>query len=308
MSARFVLGRLFQALLTLLLLSVVVFGLARMSGDPVSLMAPMDASHEDIERIKASFGLDKPLPVQYWHFIANAAQGDFGQSIKWDRPAAEMLLERLPATFLLSFTSIVFGLLLALPVGILSAVYHDSWFDSVGKIVALAGQSMPTFWLGILLILFFALNTPIFPTSGYGLDSHLVLPTVTLGLFVAASIMRVTRSAMLDALEADYIRTASSKGLPKWRIILVHAFKNSAIPILTITALQMATILRGAVVTETIFSWPGIGQLAIDAVYGRDFPLVQGAVMFMGVIFLLVNFVVDMIYVLLDPRISYVKR
>jgi len=308
MSVRFVAGRLLQALLTMLLLSVIVFALARLSGDPVSLMAPMDASQEDIERIKASYGLDKSLPVQYWHFIANAVQGDFGNSVKWDRSAAEMLLERFPATLLLSFTSMVFGLLVALPVGILSAVHRESWFDNLGKIVALAGQSMPTFWFGILLILFFALYIPIFPTSGYGVDSHLVLPTVTLGLFVAASIMRVTRSAMLDALEADYVRTARSKGVPEWRVILVHAFKNGAIPILTITALQAATILRGAVVTETVFSWPGIGKIAIDAVYGRDFPLVQGAVMLMGVIFLLVNFIVDMIYVLLDPRISYVKR
>ena len=308
MSVRFVAGRLLQALLTMLLLSVIVFALARLSGDPVSLMAPMDASQEDIERIKASYGLDKSLPVQYWHFIANAVQGDFGNSVKWDRSAAEMLLERFPATLLLSFTSMVFGLLVALPVGILSAVHRESWFDNLGKIVALAGQSMPTFWFGILLILFFALYIPIFPTSGYGVDSHLVLPTVTLGLFVAASIMRVTRSAMLDALEADYVRTARSKGVPEWRVILIHALKNGAIPVLTITALQAATILRGAVVTETVFSWPGIGKIAIDAVYGRDFPLVQGAVMLMGVIFLLVNFIVDMIYVLLDPRISYVKR
>lgn len=308
MSVRFVVGRLFQALLTLLLLSIIVFGLARLSGDPVSLMAPLDASSEDIERIKASFGLDRPLPVQYWYFISNALQGDFGRSIHWDRPAATMLLERFPATLLLSTTSMLFGLLLALPVGILSAVYRETWFDDLGKLVALVGQSMPTFWLGILLILVFALYIPLLPTSGYGFDSHLVLPTVTLGLFVAASIMRVTRSAMLDALEADYVRTARSKGAPEWRVILVHALKNGSIPILTITAIQAASILRGAVVTETVFSWPGMGKIAIDAVYGRDFPLVQGAVMIMGVIFLAVNFIVDMLYVVLDPRISYLKR
>lgn len=308
MSVRFIVGRLFQALLTLLLLSVIVFGLARLSGDPVSLMAPLDASNEDIERIKASFGLDRPLPIQYWYFISNALQGDFGRSIHWDRPAATMLLERFPATLLLSTTSMLFGLLLALPVGILSAVYRETWFDDLGKLVALVGQSMPTFWLGILLILVFALYIPLLPTSGYGFDSHLVLPTVTLGLFVAASIMRVTRSAMLDALEADYVRTARSKGAPEWRVILVHALKNGSIPILTITAIQAASILRGAVVTETVFSWPGMGKIAIDAVYGRDFPLVQGAVMIMGVIFLAVNFIVDMLYVVLDPRISYLKR
>ncbi len=309
MSIRFIFDRLMQALLTILLLSIIVFALARLSGDPVSLMAPMEASPEDIARIKASLGLDRPLLVQYWYFLSNAVQGDFGQSIKWDRSAMEMLIERFPATLILSITSMALGMALALPIGILSAVKRDTWIDNVGKIVALAGQSMPTFWFGILLILFFALYIPLFPTSGYGIDIHLVLPTISLGAFVAASIMRVTRSAMLDALETDYVRTARAKGVPEWRIIMVHALKNASIPILTITALQAATILRGAVVTETVFSWPGIGKIAIDAVYGRDFPLVQASVMLMGVLFLAVNLFVDLFYVLLDPRISYeVKR
>jgi len=308
LSIKFVLERLIQALLTLLLLSLIVFGLARLTGDPVNLMAPMEASQEDIANIRASLGLDHSLPVQYGRFVANALQGDLGRSIKWDRPALEMLLERFPATIVLSLTSMAFGLLLALPVGILSAVKRDTWFDQVGKIIALAGQSMPTFWFGILLILFFSLYIPLFPTSGYGLGMHLVLPTVTLGTFVAASIMRVTRSAMIDALEMDHIRTARSKGVPEWRVVMVHALKNGAIPILTITALQAATILRGAVVTETVFSWPGIGKVAIDAVYARDFPLVQAAVMLMGVVFLAVNMAVDLLYLRLDPRISYVKK
>lgn len=307
MSVKFVVERLVQALLTILLLSLIVFGLARLTGDPINLMAPMEASPEDIANIRASLGLDRSLPVQYWHFAANALQGDFGRSIKWDRPALEMLLERFPATVILSLTSMAFGVLLAIPVGIWSAVKRDTWFDQAGKIIALAGQSMPTFWFGILLILFFSLYIPLFPTSGYGMGAHLVLPTVTLGTFVAASIMRVTRSAMIDALEMDHIRTARSKGVPEWRVVLVHALKNGAIPILTITALQAATILRGAVVTETVFSWPGIGKIAIDAVYARDFPLVQAAVLLMGVIFLAVNLAVDLIYLRLDPRISYVK-
>lgn len=308
MSGKFILERLVQVLLTILLLSLIVFGLARLTGDPVNLMAPLDASPEDIEKIRASLGLDRSLPVQYGHFVANAVQGDFGRSIKWDRPAMEMLLARFPATIILSVTSLAFGLLLALPVGIWSAVKRDTWFDQAGKVVALAGQSMPTFWFGILLILIFSLYLPLLPTSGYGLGLHLVMPTVTLGTFVAASIMRVTRSAMLDALEMDCIRTARSKGVPEWRVVMVHALKNSAIPILTITALQAATILRGAVVTETVFAWPGIGKLAIDAVNARDFPLVQAAVMLMGVVFLTVNLVVDFVYLALDPRITYVKK
>ncbi len=308
MSLSFVLERVLQAVVTLLMLSVIVFGLARLTGDPASLMAPMEATEADLANLRASMGLDKPLPVQYWIFVSNAVQGDFGDSIKWNRPAAEMIVERFPATLILSLAAMVFGLLLAIPVGILSAVKRDTWFDNVGKIIALIGQSMPTFWFGILLILVFSLHLRLLPTSGYGIGTHMILPTVTLGFFVAASIMRITRSAMLDALEADYVRTARSKGVPEWRIILVHALKNGAIPILTITALQAATILRGAVVTETVFAWPGIGKVAIDAVYGRDFPLVQASVMFMGVVFLAVNLLVDIAYLALDPRISYKKK
>ena len=308
MSPRYLLQRLMQTLLTLVCLSAVVFGLARLSGDPVMLMVPQTATADDIARIRTSLGIDRPLPEQYWRFISNAVQGDFGTSIKWGRSAAGIILERFPATALLCATSLLFGLLLALPIGIISAVRRDSWADNLGKIVALVGQSMPSFWFGILLILAFALYLPLFPTSGYGTLSHLVLPTVTLGGFVAASIMRVTRSSMLDALEADYVRTARSKGAPEWRVVLIHALKNAAVPILTITALQTATILRGAVVTETVFSWPGVGKIAVDAVYSRDFPLVQAAVMFMGMVFLMVNLMSDLLYVRLDPRIRYGKR
>jgi peptide/nickel transport system permease protein len=308
MFGRFIVVRLTQTLLTILLLSFIVFGLSRLSGDPVGILAPAEASQEDIARLRTSLGLDRPLPVQYWRFLSNAVQGDFGMSIKWNEPAADIILARFPATILLSATSMIFGLLLALPVGIWSAVKRDSWFDNLGKVIALVGQSMPTFVFGILLILVFALYIPLFPTSGYGTISHLILPSITLGAFVAASIMRVTRSAMLDALEADYVRTARSKGVPEWRVTMIHALKNGAIPILTITALQAAMILRGAVVTETIFAWPGVGKIAVDAVYSRDFPLVQAAVMFMGVVFLFMNLLVDMLYVFLDPRISYLKR
>lgn len=308
MSSRFVAQRLVQTLLTILLLSVIVFALARVSGDPVAIMAPPEASEAELNQLRAKLGLDQPILVQYWRFLSNAVQGDFGTSIKWNSSAAEIIIERFPATILLSATSMLFGLLLALPVGILSAVKRDTWFDNVGKVVALTGQSMPTFWFGILLILVFSLYVPIFPTSGYGSAAHLVLPSVTLGGFVAASIMRVTRSSMLDALEADYVRTARSKGVAEWRVVMVHALKNGAIPILTITALQAATILRGAVVTESVFAWPGVGKIAVDAVYARDFPLVQAAVLFMGVVFLIMNLLVDFLYVLLDPRISYLKK
>lgn len=308
MSSRFFFQRFVQTILTLVLLSMVVFGLARLSGDPVLIMAPPEATEAQLQQMRVSYGLDRPLPVQYWRFISRVVQGDFGMSIKWNVPAAEIVIERFPATLLLATTSMIFGLLLALPVGIISAVKRDTWIDNFGKIVALAGQSMPTFWFGILLILVFAVYARLLPTSGYGTLSHLILPSITLGGFVAASIMRVTRSAMLDALESDYIRTARSKGVSEWRVIMVHALRNAAIPILTITALQAATILRGAVVTETVFVWPGIGKIAVDAVYARDFPLVQASVLAMGSVFLVINLLVDFMYVYLDPRISYLKK
>ena len=301
----YLIQRLGQSLLTLLGLSVIVFALAHLSGDPVSLLAPPEASAEDMARLRAKLGLDKPLHTQYLIYITQAAQGDFGESIRWKTPAMGLILDRFPNTLLLSASAILFGICLAIPVGIVSAVKRGTLFDSVGKVVALIGQSMPSFWIGILLIMAFALYFPIFPTSGMGTAAHLVLPSLTLGGYVAASMMRVTRSAMLDALDADYVRTARSKGVSEWRVIWKHAFRNAATPVLTIVALDFANILRGAVITETVFAWPGIGKLAVDAVYARDFPLVQAAVLFMGLVFLSVNLLVDLIYTRLDPRITH---
>ena len=302
------LQRLGQSLLTLLGLSIIVFALAHLSGDPVALLAPPEASDEDIQRLRTKLGLDKPLSTQYLIYITNAVQGDFGESIRWKTPAMGLILDRFPNTILLSASAMLFGMCLAIPVGVLSAVKRGTLFDSTGKVVALIGQSMPSFWIGILLIMGFALYLPIFPTSGIGTAAHLVLPSLTLGSYVAASMMRVTRSAMLDALDADYVRTARSKGVSEGRVIWRHAFRNAATPVLTITALEAANILRGAVITETVFAWPGIGKLAVDAVYARDFPLVQAAVLFMGLVFLTVNLLVDLIYPRLDPRITYGER
>lgn len=301
----YLIQRLGQSLLTLLGLSVIVFALAHLSGDPVSLLAPPEASAEDMARLRAKLGLDKPLHTQYLIYITQAAQGDFGESIRWKTPAMGLILDRFPNTLLLSTSAILFGICLAIPVGVVSAVKRGTLFDSVGKVVAIIGQSMPSFWIGILLIMAFALYFPIFPTSGIGTAAHLVLPSLTLGGYVAASMMRVTRSAMLDALDADYVRTARSKGVSEWRVIWKHAFRNAATPVLTIVALDFANILRGAVITETVFGWPGIGKLAVDAVYARDFPLVQAAVLFMGLVFLGVNLLVDLIYTRLDPRITH---
>lgn len=308
MSTNYFLTRLWQILLTLVGISVIVFGLARMSGDPVTLMAPQGATQEDIADLRAKLGLDAPLIIQYWRFISRTVQGDFGKSVKWGVPALEIVLERFPATLLLSISALIFGFSVAVPIGVFSAVHRGTIFDGAGKVIALIGQSVPTFWIGLILIITFALRFPIFPTSGIGTFEHLVLPSITLGGFVAAAIMRITRSAMIDALESDYVRTARSKGIAEWRVIWQHALKNAAIPIVTITGLMGANILRGAVVTESVFAWPGVGKLAVDAVYARDFPLVQAAVLFMGVVFTAVNFLVDLLYGALDPRIRYEKH
>ncbi|MGD9923754.1 MAG: ABC transporter permease [Pseudorhodoplanes sp.] len=303
MSRRFILQRLLQMALTLFGLSVIVFALARLTGDPVSLMLSQEATPEDIARVRHTLGLDQPYLVQYLHFVRLAVVGDLGTSITWKAPVSALLIERFPATMVLAGCSMIFAVLLALPLGIASAVRRDSWLDTGGKLVALVGQSMPTFWIGMVLILLFSLKLPLLPSSGYGTVAHVVLPAITLGSFVAASIMRITRSSMLDVLATDYIRTARSKGLSERRVVWDHALRNAAIPILTITTLQAAMILRGAVVTETVFAWPGIGKIAIDAVYNRDFPLVQGAVLFMGALLAVVNLVVDLLYAVFDPRI-----
>lgn len=308
MSRGFILQRLLQMVLTLLGLSIIVFALARLSGDPVSLLVSQEATAEDVARLRQKLGLDRSYAVQYVQFLKLALQGDFGHSITWKTPVRDLLIERFPATMLLSGCAMLFAVALALPLGVMSAARRGSWVDNFGKLLALVGQSMPTFWIGILLILVFALHWRLLPSSGYGTWAHVVLPAITLGSFVAASIMRVTRSSMLDVLEADYIRTARSKGLAERRVVWDHAFRNAAIPILTITALQAAMILRGAVVTETVFAWPGIGKIAVDAVYNRDFPLVQGAVLFMGAMLALMNFLVDLLYAVLDPRIRLARN
>lgn len=305
MSSGYFARRVAQMLVTLFGISIIVFGLARLSGDPVQLMVSQEATAEDIEHIRAKLGLDQPVVVQYARFVGQALKGDFGDSIRWQTPAMSLIWERFGATLLLSCTSMAFALLLALTVGVYSAVHRGTAFDNVGKVIALVGQSMPTFWLGILLILLFSLRWKLFPTSGIGTAAHLVLPSVTLGAYVAAAIMRVTRSAMIDSLQADYVRTARSKGVSERLIVWRHALRNAAIPIVTITALQTATVLRGAVVTETVFAWPGVGKIAVDAVYARDFPVVQAAVLFMGLVFTGMGLLVDLLYPKLDPRIRY---
>ena len=300
---RFVVPRLLRALVALWLVSTVVFVVMRLSGDPVPLLLPPDAPHSEILRVRADLGLDRPLPVQYAVFLGNLARGDFGRSIHFREPALRVVLGYLPATVELGLTAFAVAALVALPVGIVSAMQRNSWIDHTVMGAALVGQAAPTFFLGILFILVVSLQLGWLPTSGRGGWQHLVLPAATLGAFAMASIARLTRSAVLEVLGADYIRTARAKGVPEALVVTKHTLKNAALPIVTITALQFGTLLGGAVVTETVFSWPGMGRLAVQSIYNRDYPVVQCAVFVSALVFIVVNFCVDLLYGVLDPRI-----
>ena len=295
--------RLLRALITLWVVSTVVFVVMRLSGDPVPLLLPPDAPRSEIFRVRAELGLDRPLPVQYAVFLGNVLRGDFGRSIHFREPASRVVMGYLPATLELGLTAFLFAVVVAVPVGLLSAVRRNTFLDHAAMGVALVGQSAPTFFIGILFILLLSLKGGWFPTSGRGTWAHLVLPALTLALFAMASVARLTRSAMLEVLRADYIRTARAKGLAEVLVVAKHTLKNAAIPIVTITGLQFGTLLGGAVVTETVFAWPGIGRLAIQSIYNRDYPVVQCAVFLSAVIFIVLNFLIDLIYGFLDPRI-----
>ena len=275
----------------------------RLSGDPVPLLLPPDAPRSEIFRLRTELGLDRPLPVQYAVFLGNLVRGDFGQSIRFKTPALAVVTERLPATLELGLTAFGLAILVAIPIGLLSAVHRNTLLDHAAMGLALVGQSAPTFFIGILFILLISVNAGLLPTSGRGDWRHLVLPAVTLGLFAMASVARITRSAMLEVLRADYIRTARAKGLAETLVIAKHTLKNAAIPIVTITGLQFGSLLAGAVVTETVFAWPGIGRLAIQSIYNRDYPVVQCVVLLSAALFVVVNLAIDALYGLLDPRI-----
>jgi peptide/nickel transport system permease protein len=301
--AVFLATRLARALVAVWLVSTVVFVVMRLSGDPVPLLLPPDAPRSEYERVARELGTDRPLPVQYGVFLGNALRGDFGRSIHFREPAARVVVGYLPATAELGLTAFALALLIAIPIGLLSAVRRNSLVDQAAMAVALVGQSAPTFFVGILLILIVSLKAGWLPTSGRGDWTHLVLPAVTLGAFAMASIARLTRSAMLEVLRADYVRTARAKGLREQVVVIKHALRNAAIPIVTITGLQFGTLLGGAVVTETVFAWPGIGRLAIQSIYNRDYPVVQCVVFLSALLFIVINLTVELIYGVLDPRV-----
>ena len=302
---RFLLRRLIRAVIVLWGISTIVFVVMHLSGDPVTLLLPQDATRADIDRVTHQLGLDKPLWTQYVIFMANLARLDFGTSIHLRQPAFALALERLPATFELAAAAFCLAVAVAVPIGVLAAMKPYSPFDSLAMLFAAIGQSAPTFFLGIMLILVFSLRIGYFPTSGRGGLDHLVLPAITLGAYAMASIARLTRAAMLEVIRKDYIRTARAKGIAESVIVWRHAFKNTAIPVVTIMGIQLGALLGGAVVTETVFSWPGIGRLAIQSIYNRDYAVVQATVFLTAFWFVLINFAVDVIYGWLDPRIRY---
>jgi peptide/nickel transport system permease protein len=295
--------RLLQSLLVLLGVSFVVFIILYLTGDPALLLLPPDASIEDVERFREAMGFNDPVLVQYGRFLRGALGGDFGLSVRHGEPAFALVVERLPATLELTGAALVVALGLAIPAGILSAVRRNTMLDYVSTVAALFGQSMPTFWLGIMLILVFSVRFHLLPSSGRGGLEHLIMPAITLGLFTTARIMRLTRSGMLEVLNQDYIRTARAKGVADQPVIWKHALKNAAIPIVTIVGIELGTLLGGAVITETIFAWPGVGRLSVQAIYNRDYPVVQAAVFLLASTFVLVNLLVDVVYIYLDPRI-----
>src|SRR3989440_7949345 len=294
--------RLARAFVALWLVSTVVFVVMRLSGDPVPLLLPPDAPTSEIFRVRAELGLDRPMIVQYGVFLAHVARGDFGRSIHFREPAMRVVAGYLPASLELALTAFFVAALIAVPIGLVSAIRRTTLIDHAIMAVALVGQSAPTFFLGILFILVLSLQAGLFPTSGRGDWRHLVLPALTLGAFAMASIARLTRSAVLEVLRADYIRTARAKGVTEALVVAKHTLKNAAVPIVTITGLQFGTLLGGAVVTETVFAWPGIGRLAIQSIYNRDYHVVQCAVFLSAIVFIVINFVIDLLYGVLDPR------
>jgi len=288
----------------LLGVSFAVFALSHLSGDPVSLMVGPTATQADIEALRQSMNLDRPFFMQYAAFLGGVLQGDFGTSLWQHQPALGLVLERFPFTIQLAAAALFLALLVAVPLGILSAVYRNSLLDRLAIGTSLVGQSVPGFWLGLLLILLFSVTLRLLPTGGSGSLLHLILPAVTLAAFTMGRIARLVRTNMLDALNSDALRTARAKGLREMTVVLKHGLRNAAIPIVTLIGLDASSLLGGAVITETIFAWPGLGRLVVQAISQRDFPLVQAATLCIAVIVVAVNLIVDLSYSFLDPRVS----
>lgn len=301
----YILKRILQSIITIFLIVVIVFFLVRLTGDPVAMMVSPNAEEADVQILKKKLGLDRPILVQLGIFLRSAVRGDFGESFKWQEPALNLVLSRFPATLELAISAILIATLFGLGIGMVSALKQDSVYDRVGKVFSLLGQATPSFWLGVMLMLFFGVKLGWLPVSGRGSLAHLILPASTISLISLASIARLTRSSMIDALKSEYVVMARIKGVPNHFVVLIHALKNASIPILTLMSMQFSYLIAGTVVVETIFSWPGTGRLAIQALLARDFPVIQAFVLFSAFIYITINLVVDLLYAWIDPRIRY---
>lgn len=299
----FIFKRLVQAAVTLMIMTFMIFGLARLTGDPTPLVLPAEATEADRNFFREQYGLDRSLPEQYLIFLRNVSQGDFGISFRYRQPAIDIVLAAMGPTLQLTLISMIIAIAIGVPFGTLAAVYRGGWFDRFIDVYSSVGQAMPTFWLGLVLIIAFAITWPIFPSTGYGSAINFVLPSITLAFFTSSSITRLTRANMEDALRSDFVHMERVLGLSQMRIVAKHALRNASLPIVTYLGLQFGLLLGGAIVTERVFSWPGIGQTIVDAILNRDYPIIQASVLTTAVFFILINTAVDLLCMVLDPRV-----
>ncbi len=302
---RYLATRILHGILVIFGVSVVVFMLTHLTGDPVALMLPLDATQAQVDQMRHEMGFDRPLVVQYGSFLVRALQGDFGQSLRHAEGALDLVIERLPATVELTVAALTISLLAAIPLGVISAIKRRSAFDYLATVFSLLGQSMPSFWIGFMLIFVFAVRLEWFPASGRDGWPTLILPALTLAAYSTANIARMLRGSLIETLRQDFMRTAKAKGLNGRVVVFRHGLRNAMVPVLTIIGLQTGSLLGGAVVTENVFSWPGIGRFVIQAIQNRDFPSVQAAVFVLAMLIVVINIVVDCAYSLVDPRIRY---
>ncbi len=304
---QFIIRRCVYAIVTLFILSLTIFTVVRLTGDPVTLLAEPGARAEDLARVRTEWGLDRPWPVQYLAFAKNVVTGRLGTSFNYEMPVSTLYFQRLPNSLELALAATMISFFIGIPAGIISAVKVNTPWDSFGKIIALLGLAIPGFWLGLVMILVFSVWLEWLPTSGQGGWRNLIMPAVALGWYFAASLLRLTRSSMLEVLRSEYVKLARLKGLPGYAVIAIHAFKNALIPVLTLAGVNLVVMLNAAVIIEVIFAWPGIGRLLYEGIFQRDFPLVQGIVMEAGIMIVAINLIVDILYAYIDPRIRLTK-
>ncbi|MDQ6832301.1 MAG: ABC transporter permease [Chloroflexota bacterium] len=298
----YIANRLLQTAVVIVGISMIAFMITYLVGDPLAVLLPLDAPKEQRDVYRHALGLDQPLPMQYYHFVSRVTTGNFGDSYVIHKPAYQLIVERMPATLLLTFSGLLVALMIAVPLGILAAYHKNSWIDNLSTVIAVAGSAMPIYWLGLMLIILFGVRLRWLPPSGYGSWRNLIMPAFTLGVFLAPITMRLVRSGMLDTLSQDYIRVARAKGLTERAVLSRHALKNVMIPVISVLGLQFGQLLGGAIVTETTFAWPGVASQAVSSIQNQDRPVVQAAVIILATLICLVNLGIDILVAFLDPR------